>query len=282
MEFAGRKSQNFLSKNTSLKSNFIGVAKYGQTKEIPQFTSVNADFKAATLDNLALSLKSINGTVLFVIKKNKRILENLIEWLKQSVNLGKKKINYPLLLLDDEADNASINTNNPEADPTAINNCIREILSLFNQTTYIGVTATPFANIFINPFNEQDTLNDDLFPRDFIYALSVPNSYIGADKIFCGTDDDDIDDIYKSFLVPITPADYPDVELYFPKKHKKNLVVDNLPESLCEAMDYFLLINAIRDLRGDLKTHRTRFTSAALPTFTRKFIRSSLFALKQL
>ena len=273
LEFAGRKSQNFLSKNTSLKSNFIGVAKYGQEKEIPQFTSVNADFKAATLDNLALSLKSINGTVLFVIKKNKRILENLIEWLNQSVNLGKKKINYPLLLLDDEADNASINTNNPEADPTAINNCIRGILSLFNQTTYIGVTATPFANIFINPFNEQDTLNDDLFPRDFIYALSVPNNYIGADKIF------DDKGVYKNILVPITPSDYPDVELYFPKKHKKNLIVEDLPESLCEAMDYFLLINAIRDLRGDLNTHRTmlihvsRFTNVHAQIYSRVLVR---------
>lgn len=255
LEFAGRKSQNFLSKNTSLKSNFIGVAKYGQEKEIPQFTSAEykkGDFKAETLNNLSLSLKSINGTVLFVIKKNKHILKNLIEWLKQSRELGAEKINYPLLLLDDEADNASINTNDLEADPTAINNCIREILSLFNQTTYIGVTATPFANIFINPSKEEDTLNDDLFPRDFIYALSVPNNYIGAEKIFDG-----IDDIYKNFLVPITPSGYPDVELYFPKKHKKNLVVDDLPESLCEAMDYFLLINAIRDLRGDLKTHRT-------------------------
>lgn len=274
LEFAGRKSQNFLSKNTPLKSNFIGVAKYGQEKEIPQFTSAEykkGDFNATTLNNLSLSLKSLNGTVLFVIKKNKSILKNLIEWLKQSRELGAEKINYPLLLLDDEADNASINTNDSEDNPTAINNCIRGILNLFNQTTYIGVTATPFANIFINPSKEEDTLNDDLFPRDFIYALSVPSNYIGADKIFDG--------VYKNILVPITPVDYPDVELYFPKKHNKNLIVEDLPESLCEAMDYFLLINAIRDLRGDFKTHRTmlihvsRFTNVHAQIYSLVLVR---------
>ena len=249
LEFAGRESQNFLSKDVTLKNNFIGVAHYGHEKEIPQFTSVNADFQSATLDNLSLSLKSLNGTVLFVIKKNKRILENLIAWLKRSIEFGKDKIQYPLLLLDDEADNASINTHNPEVDPTAINNCIRKILDMFNQTTYIGVTATPFANIFINPFDEQGMINDDLFPRDFICALNVPDNYIGSDAIFDGK--------YRNVLVPITPDDSPDVELYFPKKHTINLQVNGLPKSLCEAMDYFLLVNAVRDLRGDLKTHRT-------------------------
>ena len=250
------------------------MAKYGQEKEIPQFTSAEykkGDFNATTLNNLSLSLKSLNGTVLFVIKKNKSILKNLIEWLKQSRELGAEKINYPLLLLDDEADNASINTNDSEDNPTAINNCIRGILNLFSQTTYIGVTATPFANIFINPSKEEDTLNDDLFPRDFIYALSVPSNYIGADKIFDG--------VYKNILVPITPVDYPDVELYFPKKHNKNLIVEDLPESLCEAMDYFLLINAIRDLRGDFKTHRTmlihvsRFTNVHAQIYSLVLVR---------
>lgn len=84
--------------------------------------------------------------MLFVVKKNKHILENLINWLKQSVESGASKINHSLLLLDDEADNASVNTRDADQEPTAINNCIRTILNLFNQTTYIGVTATPFAN----------------------------------------------------------------------------------------------------------------------------------------
>ena len=248
-EFAGRDSQIFLSKTAAIKSRAVGVAKYGERKSIAQFTSVKADFRSATLDNLSLGLRNLNGTVLFVVKKNKRIMENLIAWLKNSVDHGKDKINHSLLLLDDEADNASVNTRDADEEPAAINRCIRTILNLFNQTTYIGVTATPFANIFINPFDEQGMLNDDLFPRDFIFALDVPTNYIGADKIFGGE--------YEKFLVPLKPDACPDAEFYFPKNHRITLKVKQLPESLCAAMDYFLLANAVRDLRGEPKTHRT-------------------------
>lgn len=250
-EFAGRKSEDFLSKDAAIKNMPVGVAKYGHEKSIPQFTSVYSDFDSATLKRFSLDLKDLSNTVLFVVKKNKSVLENLIKWLEQSVKYGASKIDYSLLLLDDEADNASINTNDPDKDPTAINTCIRAILNLFRQTTYIGVTATPFANIFINPFDEAGMFSDDLFPRDFIYALDVPNNYIGAEKIFGNNDE------YKNFLVPIQPDNFPDVEEIFPKRHKIILQVNKLPESLCEAINYFLLVNAIRDLRGDTKTHRT-------------------------
>ena len=111
------------------------------------------------------------------------------------------------------------------------------------------MTATPFANIFINPFDEQGMFNDDLFPKDFIFALDVPTNYIGAEKIFGGK--------YKNFLVPLKPDSCPDAELYFPKNHRITLKVKRLPESLCAAMDYFLLANAVRDLRGETKSHRT-------------------------
>ena len=246
-EFAGRKSQDFFTKDVAIRNNFVGAVKYGHDKSIPQFTSVNFDFSAPLLNSFALDLTNLNGTALFVVKKNKSILENLIKWLNQSVDFGANKINYSLLLLDDEADNASVNTNDPDEDPTAINGCIRAILNLFRQTTYIGVTATPFANIFINPFDEAGMLSDDLFPRDFIYALDVPNNYIGAEKIFGDGGE------YKNFIVPIQT----DVEEIFPKGHKTSLRVTALPESLCEAINYFLLVNAIRDLRGEAKIHRT-------------------------
>ena len=78
-----------------------------------------------------------------------------------------------MLLIDDEADNASINTNDPDDDPTAINGCIRKILKLFYQTTYIGITATPCANIFISPDSDDAMLGDDLFHRQSIARKSV-------------------------------------------------------------------------------------------------------------
>ena len=75
----------------------------------------------------------------------------MIRWLRNSNDLVNDQIDLPLLLIDDESDNASVNTRNIENDPTVINQCIRKILNTFRQSSYIGVTATPFANIFINP-----------------------------------------------------------------------------------------------------------------------------------
>ena len=155
------------------------------------------------------------------------------------------------MLIDDEADNASINTNKVDEDPTAINRCIRNILSKFCKTNYIGITATPFANIFINPESTEEMLGDDLFPKDFIYALDVPENYIGPSAIFGD------DGKYKDMLVEIEPENNPDIEDFIPQKHKSNFNVCELPPSLYDAMNYFLLVNAILDLRGYENTHRT-------------------------
>lgn len=253
LEFAGRKSQVFLSNvNEVIKNQPIGVAKYGNAKRIPQFTSTTKDFNKNILLAQNLDIRDLNGTILFVVKKNKNILENLINWLENSIDSGKNQIERSLLLIDDEADNASINTNKEVEDPTTINRCIRQILNKFYQTTYVGITATPFANIFINPDSTEEMLGNDLFPKDFIYALDVPENYIGPSAIF-----GDESRYSDTMLVKIEPEDSPDVEEVFPKKHKSGLKVEKLPKSLYEAMNYFLLVNAVRDLQGSKKTHRT-------------------------
>ena len=154
----------------------------------------------------------------------------------------------PMLLIDDEADNASVNTRSEDDSPAAINACIRKLLHEFYQASYLGITATPFANIFINPETEDEMIGDDLFPRDFIYSLAPPTNYIGADKIF-GDE--------PSFSNALIPLRRDEMDLFFPFTHKKDLEVDALPPSLYEAMTYFLLFNAIRDLRGDYTEHRS-------------------------
>src|SRR5206468_476365 len=102
---------------------------------------------------------------------------NLFRWLYSHGTVdqnGDRKIrDKALLLIDDEADNASINISNDPANRSTINGAITRILSLFAKSGYIGYTATPFANIFI-PFNE-----NDIFPRDFIINLPAPSNYIG-------------------------------------------------------------------------------------------------------
>ncbi|WP_409294051.1 Z1 domain-containing protein [Peribacillus sp. SCS-26] len=249
-EFAGRLSKNLLrlKGNQEVRNIFDGVGKIDATKRISAFTSVISDFSSTVLNSNDLTLRNITEPALFVVKKNKSVLRNLENWLISNNADNNGMIDLPLLLIDDEADNASVNTKKEDQDPTAINAGIRSILSKFYRASYVGITATPFANIFINPETDNDMVGDDLFPRDFIYVLSPPTNYIGADGIFGDPPK------YKDCLVEI---DSEEIDSFFPFKHKKDLVVDDLPENLYESLGYFLLVNAIRDSRGDVTDHRS-------------------------
>ena len=245
-EFSGRRSEYYLNPRAEqgIKNQAFGVGRYGTANKIASFTSVTKDFDRGVLRSNGLGVENVNCPVLLVVKKNKGILNNLIQWLSDNNSHNAAgQIDLPLLLIDDEADNASVNTKDEDAAPAAINDCIRRLLLLFSKTTYLGITATPFANIFIDPGND-----DDLFPSDFIYALSAPTNYIGADRIFGDYGD------AASVLVQI---DTPELEKRIPAKHKKEFTVSELPADLYEAVDYFLLVNAIRDQRGDAGTHRS-------------------------
>ncbi|KGS13442.1 hypothetical protein OA77_16540, partial [Pseudomonas coronafaciens] len=160
----------------------IGVGLIDAARSAGVFTSTVGDFKAATVNQLGFKLKDYKEPVLLVVKKNRRILENLADWLVTFNASGSGSIDLPLLLIDDEADNASINTNPKKA--TAINSGIRGLLKVFPRSSYVGFTATPFANVFINPDTTTEMEGDDLFPRDFIYALDAPSNYVGAHRIF--------------------------------------------------------------------------------------------------
>lgn len=249
-EFSGRKSEYYLDPKAEqeIKNLPVGVGRYGVQKRIAAFTSVTKDFDINILKSNDLNLQSVSDPVVLVVKKNKRILNNLIKWLSKSKDSSTGKIMLPMLLIDDEADNASVNTKSEDDNPAAINTCIRKLLDGFYQASYLGITATPFANIFINPETEDEMIGGDLFPRDFIYSLAPPTNYIGADKIFGDSPD------FADVLIPLRKDE---MDLFFPFSHKKDMDVDALPPSMYEAMAYFLLVNAIRDLRGDFTDHRS-------------------------
>ncbi len=113
-----------------------------------------------------------------VVKKNKSVLDKLIKDLKQIQGLLGE---LPALIIDDESDQASVNTTNPtkwESDRpkrTAINSRIGQLLSLLPRAQYVGYTATPFANVFIDPSD-----SEDIFPRDFLISLPRPDGYMGV------------------------------------------------------------------------------------------------------
>lgn len=147
------------------------------TTDLEDFTAVNcisSDFKMPQI---------------LVVKKNKRVLESVKKWLKP----GQPNVSgNNILIIDDECDNASVNTRRPskkeeqeeqEEDPSTINRLIREIYNNFDCASYVGYTATPFANVFINPDSIKEF--DDLFPSDFIHRLkSNSDIYFGIDKVF--------------------------------------------------------------------------------------------------
>lgn len=209
-------------------------------------TNIYTDFNKKTADHSGWSINDFSKPVILVIKKNVSTLKSLYHWLDELNSKGNEKIkDVPMLMIDDEADNASINTKKEDQDPTLTNRRIREILSLFDKSCYVGYTATPFANIFINPEAYGDEkLREELFPKDFIYCLDAPTTYFGPDRVFL--DDESSDRILNTI---------DDAENYIPFAHKKDFDVIDLPPSLYKAIRQFVVVKAIRNLRGQNEKH---------------------------
>jgi hypothetical protein len=221
----------------------IGVGHFDQNQIPITFTTVNHDFSSQIARQIGAGIGNFTTPIVLIIKKHKRILENLITWL-QNNNYNFEQ--FPFLLIDDEADHASINTNQPDADATAINTKIRELLNVFPRSSYLGYTATPFANVFIESESENENIGDDLFPRDFILSLDPPDNYVGPSKIF---------NEKESECDMIREID--DVEDIIPMKHRSYFEPTALPESLKEAIRIFILAKAIRILRNQKNRHNS-------------------------
>lgn len=301
--FLGFNSQRSLQYSNT---NKIGVGFYNaldgktnQPTDLPAnaLTSshLNGDFNRKVAQSAGIHLRS-SDPIVAVIKKNGSILKNIISWLASWGDKqpdGKILIrNVPLLLIDDEADNASINVSKEKV--SAINGCIRALLSLFEQSAYVGYTATPFANIFI-PILEQKsvkgidltikeyefTVGQDLFPKDFIINIPAPTNYIGPARVFglpalTSTDIEEeplplirlVND-YDNFdssntreqfqnTVQGIGNDFSTKRSLVPDKHKKNdPLPDELPLSLKYAIKCFVISTAARRVRKQENVHNS-------------------------
>lgn len=184
------------------------------------------------------SIAGINDPILVVTKKNTHKLNYLLKWLKSEINAKNGYIEQPILIIDDEADNASVNTGNPEEDPKKINRLIREVINTGQKVSYVAYTATPFANIFIDPDSDGDIADtEDLFPKDFIVALNASSSYHGASYFFNEDPSNRICNIID------------DAENHLPLVHKTGVSITSIPKSLINAIGVFLLACAVKDLR---------------------------------
>jgi hypothetical protein len=233
----------------------------------------NGDFNLKVAKHLGISPEQ--RPWLFVVKKNKSILNSIHKWLKNYVadydaGDGEKLITkVPLLLIDDESDNASVDTArnvmrddgtpDDEHDPKAINKGIRRILKIFSRSAYVGYTATPFANIFIHDEGETRREGKDLFPESFIINLAASSEYFGPVRLFKAQRIGEQELSLADYLAnPIT--DVPESGGWMPAKHKKIHVPTSeresrMPQSLEDAILAFFLVCAVRRLRGQKNKH---------------------------
>ncbi len=246
--FLGFDTQFQRAFNTGQHTIGVGIGKNALPVHSVTSSSDNGDFSARTTQTF-----NTNEPIVAVVKKNTKVLGKLFQWLSSQASTnanGERRINNKsLLLIDDEADNASINTNKDEEKSTKINEHIRNILRLFDKSGYVGYTATPFANIFI-PIEE-----DQLFPKDFIINIQAPSNYIGPEKVFGikVLEDDEISDAVLPIVNKID--DYQD---FVPNGHKRDSELpDSIPDSLRLAIKSFIITCAIRRFRGQETVHNS-------------------------
>lgn len=246
--FVGRDSARLLSKQDDM---FVGVGKFDHRRRPVTFTNTSRDFNKAMATGVGLPLRNLTEPAVFVIKKNSSTLRNLIEWLREhSATGGGSNIDEPMLLIDDEADNASINIRHGSGEVSRINGQIRELLQIFSRSCYVGYTATPFANIFIDPDTDGEMLGEDLFPRSFIVSLDPPSNYFGASAVFLENWDRHIRHI-------------DDNDDYLPMRHPQHIAISSLPASLEDALRTFVVARAIRLLRGHERQHSSMLVNAS-------------------
>lgn len=182
-----------------------------------------------------------------VVKKNVSRLTRLRDWLREAHRYGGLDT-CPVLIIDDEADQASPNAaRNAELDRTRINERLGELLEL-PRVAYIGYTATPFANVLINPANTKD-----IYPRSFIYSLPEPEAYFGARKLFGQPVSED----------EATGADAPHDMIRIvsndeAERHSVNTLLEKGPvvtPALADAISWFVLATAARRVRSGVTKH---------------------------
>lgn len=257
----------------------------------------DGDFNLAVARNFNIAPGGM--PLLFVIKKNGSVLKNLLDWVRSTATTKDAAtgrplvVDVPLLVIDDEADQSSVDTGrltrlssgefDPEYDPKPINSRIRALLQCFAKNAYIGYTATPFANIYIHEEANTEEEGEDLFPRSFIMNLPAPSNYRGPSQLFPSlTSGEQMDPetaastqrARKAVIRTIGDhveaiGDSPQVGWMPP--HKRTHVPrfegrDEPPPSLLHAVNAFVLSCAARTARGQGRQHKsmlihvTRFT----------------------
>ena len=221
-------------------------------------SDVKGDFNSAAANMNGINF-NLEAPLIAVIKKNVHPLRNMNKWLENVIGINmESQSNKAVLIIDDEADQASINNNfkaedldapitdeegnvDEENSPTAINAGIVDLINKFSRRCYTGYTATPYANVLIPLDNEH---HQSIFPEDFIVRLKQPSNYLGPEKYF----DQGLPGIIE---IDSTEDFSGQVKSYY----KEELEELELPESLKIATKQFIISGALRFFRGQESSH---------------------------
>lgn len=242
-----------------LEDELVGRDESGGPRWI-MLTDRTQDFRAPNVEVLDQA-----GSFLIVAKKNVPVLRRMDAWLEVAAG---RLDHLPILVIDDEADQASINTRNnrapdPSLDsdavtaassspgPSATNALIRSILRRARHAAYVAYTATPFANIFIDPDAMDSEVGEDLFPRDFALQLPRPEGYTGTEELFGVTAQER--DVFRR----VRDEDVAELRQATTRRTSAPVITGPqdllLPDSLAEALIAFCLAGAIRNGRPGLR-----------------------------
>jgi hypothetical protein len=225
----------------------VALVKTGGT-QVETWTTVQDDIST----NNAIGIKNLDKPILLVVKKQKDVLPKLIDLLRNSIKHSEMR--PPVLIVDDEADQASVDTSGKNTNnPSKINQQIRELLSLFNKKSYVGYTATPFANLLIKADTNHIEVGKDLYPKDFVIALPKPDGYCGPDEYFNTTGY--TEDNKPMFIRHLSSEDIAILDKM--RTNDDSGIFTEVPKSMQEAILAFLLSAAIRNLRGQIGEHNS-------------------------
>ena len=241
-------------------------------------TTPNEDMNSGLRDAFNMEMKNTieNDEILtVVVKKNVSVLQHLLDGIKSSRDELRDK--FRVLIIDDEADHATVNTagegdnidpdlddeedegDDPlegDTDPSRTNELLRRVIKCFKKTVYVGYTATPMANVLINPGIDDPVFGKSLYPRDFIVALNQSPAYFGAKRFFGDYSDPDVD---SSYIIPLSSNEVD--EIYAMENDLDDEIENIVPATLQDAMMDFILTGTQRHIsrkRGEkMNKHHT-------------------------
>ncbi|MCX4981105.1 Z1 domain-containing protein [Streptomyces sp. NBC_00572] len=229
-----------------------------------QLTGLDRDFTPQ--ENPASFFGKSNKThVLCVVKKNAAVLRKLFQWLEKASDY---LVDCPTLIIDDEADQATVATK-------SINPLILSIMGTVPKCAYVGYTASPFANLLIDPSAA------DLYPKDFVVNLPKPEGHFGTEVLFGryaldGEDPEQVDDGYDMI------RSVPDDDVPYVRPTTKAEVEGFEPvvtDTMRSAIEYFWLVTAARRVRCSGNPHSTMLIHTSVNTTVHDSFRQPLVRL---